>query len=94
MCADGWAESGKPRSSWRQRKQAERTARLEQSEAVFKFPDFWQTKLVRFLETGRKQVRAKTPFEAGIRQLFLRDRLLMFRSLTIWLNAKLIPFQT
>ena len=40
------------------------------------------------------QVRAKTLFEAGMSQLFLWDRLLMRRSLTIWLNAKLIPFQT
>jgi len=39
-------------------------------------------------------VRAKTTFEAGNNQFFREDRLMLLRSLKIWLNAKLIPFQT
>jgi hypothetical protein len=51
-------------------------------------------KLVVAHEVEHSQVRAKTPFEAGSNQFFRKDRLVLSRSLKIWLNAKLIPFQT
>ena len=46
------------------------------------------------VETGLSEVRAKMSFEAGSNQFFRKDRLGLLRSLIIWLNAKLIPFQT
>jgi hypothetical protein len=57
------------------------------------FPIFGQ-ELVDVRLRRRSQVRAKTPFEAGSGELFRKDRFLLLRSLKIWLNAKLIPFQT
>ena len=59
-----------------------------------RFKIFLANETCRVPVTESIQVRAKTTFEAGISQLFFRDRLLVSRSLTIWLNAKLIPFQT